>query len=374
VAPVDVLWSPGGQTTNAISGLSAGPYSVAVSDGAGCVVDSAVTVNAPPPLVVTAMADASICSGASITLTAVTAGGTGASVLAWSPAGPGVSPATSTTYTVTATDANGCLSPGDDVTITVGQVILPLIASSFPQGCAPWCVDLSTSTPGTTFNWTFGDGASGSGSMIDHCYGAAGNFDVTLTVTDAAGCTGSTSAPGLVTAFAVPQASFVPSPAVAIISAPSFNLTNTSSGAQDFSWSFGDPEGSASVEPSPAVVYPAIGCYAVELVAMSDAGCSDTARAELCVEDEFALYVPNAFTPNNDGINDAFGVVTSVRDPKDFELRVFDRWGGEVWSTTDRTATWSAGGFADGVYAWTLSLKDVTGTLRKQRGHVVLLR
>jgi gliding motility-associated-like protein len=92
------------------------------------------------------------------------------------------------------------------------------------------------------------------------------------------------------------------------------------------------------------------------------------------VEDEFALYAPNAFTPNNDGINDAFGVVTSVRDPKEFELRVFDRWGGEVWSTTDRTATWSAGGVADGVYAWTLSLKDATGTLRKQRGHVVVLR
>jgi hypothetical protein len=45
-----------------------------------------------------------------------------------------------------------------------------------------------------------------------------------------------------------------------------------------------------------------------------------------------------------------------------------------VWSTTDRTATWSAGGVADGVYAWTLSLKDATGTLRTQRGHVVVLR
>jgi|694.fasta_scaffold03233_20 gliding motility-associated-like protein len=374
VAPVDVLWSPGGQTTSTISGLTAGTYTITVSDGAGCVVDTAITVNGPPPLVVTAMPDAAICSGGSVTLTAASTGGTGATVLTWSPAGPGVSPATTTTYAVTATDANGCLSPSDNVTITVGSAILPVIGSSLPQGCAPWCVDLNTSTPGASFSWTFGDGASGTGPSVDHCYGTAGNFDVTLTVTDASGCTGATTAPGLVTAFAVPQASFVPSPSVAIISDPSFNLTNTSSGAQDFSWTFGDAAGSVSIEPSPSVTYPAIGCYPVELVAMSDAGCSDTARAALCVEDEFALYAPNAFTPNNDGINDAFGVVTSVRDPKEFELRVFDRWGGEVWSTTDRTATWSAGGVADGVYAWTLSLKDATGTLRKQRGHVVVLR
>lgn len=374
VAPVDLLWSPGGQTTSTITGLSAGSYTVTVSDAAGCVVDTAITVNGPPPLVVTAMPDASICSGASIALTATTAGGTGATALAWNPAGPNVSPTSTTTYTVTATDANGCVSPGDGVTITVGSAILPVIATSFPVGCAPWCVDFSTATPGASFDWAFGDGTSATGSSITHCYTAADNYDVSLTVTDVDGCSGVISMPDLVTVQPVPDASFVPTPAVAIISDPVFLLSNTSSGAQDFSWTFGDPAGSTSVETSPAFTYPAIGCYPVELVALSDAGCADTARAELCVEDEFTLYVPNTFTPNDDGINDAFSIVTSVRDPQDFELRVFDRWGGELWNTADRTMWWSGQGTADGIYAWTLSLRDATGTLRKARGHVVLLR
>ena len=373
-APVDLLWSTGGQTTSSITGLSAAVYTVTISDGAGCQLDTTVTVDEPLPLTVTAMADASICSGASLTLTATSAGGTGAVAFAWSPAGPSVSPTVTTTYSVIATDANGCTSAADPVDVNVGNAITPIITNSLAQGCAPWCVDFSTVTAGVTFTWAYSDGASGSGASVSHCFADAGSFDVTLTVTDADGCSGTLNAPDLVTVAPIPEASFVPAPSVAIISSPTFILNNTSGGGLNFVWSFGDPQGSTSTAPSPSITYSAVGCYTVELLATNDAGCADAERMELCVEDEFALYVPNTFTPNDDGLNDVFGVITSVRDPQAFELRVFDRWGGELWVSTDANTPWTGATVPDGVYAWTVNLLDATGKQRKQRGHVVLLR
>ena len=373
-APVDLLWSPGGQTTSTVTGLPAAVYTVTISDGAGCQLDTTVTVDEPLPLIVTAMADVSICSGASVTLTATSAGGTGAVSYAWSPLGPNVSPTVTTTFSVIATDANGCTSAADQVDVNVGNAITPLISNSLPEGCAPWCVDFTTATPGVTFVWAYSDGTNDTGTSVTHCFSDAGNYDVTLTVTDADGCSGTLTAPGLVAVEAIPDASFLPSPSVAIISSPTFVLNNTSEGATDFVWSFGDPQGSTSTSPSASITYAAVGCYTVELLATSDAGCTDTERVELCVEDEFALYVPNTFTPNDDGLNDVFGVSTSVRDPQAFELRVFDRWGSELWVSTDVNTTWTGAAVPDGVYAWTVSLRDATGKQRKQRGHVVLLR
>ncbi len=373
-APYAIQWTPGGQGGNSLVNVQAGSYTATVTDAAGCTADTAVSVGAPLPLVVTAMADATICSGSSTTLTATTTGGTGGSTFAWSPAGPVVAPSATTVFTVVATDANGCTSASDAVQITVAALPIPVVENSFPVGCAPWCVDLSSPSAGAAYAWDLGDGTTGQGQSLTHCFTVADAYDVSLTITDASGCQGTTTVPGLVLVQPVPQASFTASPAVALITEPTFTLTSTTSGADELLWHLGDPEGTLASGPYASITYPAVGCYTVRLVASTDAGCADSTEAVLCVEDEYALYVPNTFTPNGDAINDVFGIVTSVRTPKDFMLRVFDRWGAEVWSTTDRDASWTGDGVEQGVYAWTVELRDATGTPRKARGHVVLLR
>jgi gliding motility-associated-like protein len=92
------------------------------------------------------------------------------------------------------------------------------------------------------------------------------------------------------------------------------------------------------------------------------------------VEDDFAVYAPNSFTPNDDAINDAFAVVTSVQRPELFELRIWDRWGREVFMGNAPEAGWNGSGWPVGIYAWTLRMQDSEGALREARGHVTLLR
>ena len=92
------------------------------------------------------------------------------------------------------------------------------------------------------------------------------------------------------------------------------------------------------------------------------------------MENEYALYAPNAFTPNGDGFNEIFGVVSSVRSPVSFVFRVFDRWGKEVFTTTDPQEGWSGETAENGIYAWNVELRDSERKLRKASGHVVLIR
>lgn len=85
--------------------------------------------------------------------------------------------------------------------------------------------------------------------------------------------------------------------------------------------------------------------------------CSDTATEMVqLTTDRNGLQVPNVFSPNGDGINDCFRINNSEGYQDCFELKVFNRWGIEVFSTKDPLQCWAAEGLADGVYFYLLQL------------------
>lgn len=92
------------------------------------------------------------------------------------------------------------------------------------------------------------------------------------------------------------------------------------------------------------------------------------------------VFIPNAFTPDADGINEGLRPVFDCAVDK-YRFTIFDRWGRELWSSEDPGEAWSGGGKTDGtaigVYAWELEIRPRTvneHSLRKLFGHVVLLR
>lgn len=378
-APVGFAWSPGGANTATIAGIAPGAYSVTVSGAGVCTTSANAILTAPAPLAVLAMNDTMICDGAALMLAAASGGGTGVITLAWSPAGPLLSPAQPGAYSVIATDANGCTSPPDTVSIGVLPPVIPQFASSDPEGCAPWCVTFTELSATGTNAWDFGDGATAANNASpQHCYGNEGWFSVTLTITDANGCTGTTVVDSAVHAWPAPEAAFIADPPVARIEDPVVHFLDASSGATQWWWDFGDPAGTVDAASSPSFTFPDVGCYTVTQVVGTDQGCSDTASALVCVEDEFALYAPNAFTPDGDGINDAWLPVTTVHFPPEFELHVFDRWGAEIFASRDHDRAWDGrigGGEAPiGAYAWRLRLRDMLQQRHEAAGHVVLIR
>jgi len=127
-SPYDFLWSNGAATED-ITGLTAGIYDVTVTDANGCTVTASITITEPSLLIADAGSDITICSGESTFIggSPTASGGTAPFVYFWSPAtglssttaaNPVASPASTTIYTVTVTDANGCVET-DDIILTV---------------------------------------------------------------------------------------------------------------------------------------------------------------------------------------------------------------------------------------------------------------
>lgn len=375
VAPLTYLWAPGGATTSAISGLAPGDHSCTVSDAQGCSAQQAVTIAEPQPVLLTAGPDTAICAGNAVNLVAQASGGTPGYTYAWTPSGPVVSPTFTTIYSVTATDGNGCGSAPETATVTVSAAFQPSFTYSDTVGCTPLCVTFNAQPAGATgYQWSFGDGSTGTDASASHCFTAGGLYSVGLTVTDATGCTGTVTVPDLIHAHAAPSASFMASPPTVTINDPVIHFINTSENATDFVWSFGDAANSGSLERSPSFRFPDVDCYTVTLVAANDLDCLDSAKALICVEDPFMLFLPNAFTPNNDGVNDVLMPMTSVRDPEAFLFMVYDRWGEPVFTTEDPHQGWDGSSYPLGIYVWKIWITDSQGDRHEQVGHVALLR
>jgi gliding motility-associated-like protein len=104
-------------------------------------------------------------------------------------------------------------------------------------------------------------------------------------------------------------------------------------------------------------------------------GCATSGTTRVRLEEPLSVYFPNTFTPNGDGINDDLGA-SLFPVPAEFELVIFDRWGGEVFRSTDPGERWTAEGYPNDLYAYKLSTADrcVTEKVRTVRGHVTVLR
>ena len=388
-APQTIV-SVGSTVTITVSAAAAGTFSyelIGVQDASssGCYQAQAgtaiVTINPLP--IVDAGTDFTICDGAQAILT-----GSGALVYAWTGGiidGQAFTPTGTDTYTVTGTDANGCVAT-DDITVTVEPLPVVSFIGDNLSGCAsdPLTVTFTNTTPGVMADciWTLGNGTVLTGcNTVTATFSTAGTYDVTLTTTSANGCISSETYVDYIYVEADPIASFIPSQSIISDLNPEVHFDNTSTGAVNYLWDFGDNSGS-SLEVSPTHLFPEeeAGSYLIELVAYSPLGCTDTAWATIQLNEEVIYYVPNTFTPDDDDYNPTFQpVFTSGYDPFDFTLIIFNRWGEIIFESHNADIGWDGtyGGnlVQDGTYTWKIEFKTTANDERKViHGHVNILR
>ena len=383
--PYTEVWSPNGPN---VSPTVTTTYTVNVTDANGCTVPAqTVTVTVNPALAVVASPNVSICPGSSTQLSATGSGGDGNYTYTWTPA-PGagnpvnVTPGTTTIYTVTITD--GCGTPAATSTVSVTVQTPPQITFTADQqsGCMPLCVSFTDQTVGAvSCAWDFGDGVTDNTTCTPiHCYATPGAYDVSLTVTDANGCISTVVMPGYINVYPLPVADFSFGPQPTTILNPEISFTDQSIGASAWSWSFGDLLNSSSNLQNPTFSYPDTGCHVVTLTVTNIYGCTSDTTYPVCIDGDFVIFVPNAFTPNDDGNNDLFFPQGMGIDPDNFEMWIFDRWGNMIFYTDDLYKGWN-GKANQGeeiaqidTYVWKISVKDYLGNKHNYIGKVSLIK
>ena len=252
------------------------------------------------------------------------------------------------------------------------------ISASSANGCVPTCMTFtgSGSTNITSYGWTLnGTGITGAQSG-QYCFNEGATYSLGLSVIDVNGCVG-VAPPFAVNIYPAPIADFNHSPIKPIINIDqevTFTDASYNTPIVSWNWYFMNTAQFTSTQQNPTFSYTEPGTYVVALIVKSDKGCYDTLLRPIVVGEDFGVYVPNAFTPNSDGLNDIF-------QPKGFgivkyNLYIFDRWGELVFTSSEFRKGWDGTIKGNpkiaeqGVYTYKILVKDLDGNVHQYVGHV----
>ena len=171
-----------------------------------------------------------------------------------------------------------------------------------------------------------------------YTYTDPGTYDVTLTVTNESRCFNTFKETAYINIYEIPVSEFTLDPEETILEEATIEFSNgsTSGDQMTYLWDFGDNDVSDSENPSHT--YTQAGVYTVTLVTTTVNGCEHSSQKDVTIHPDFAVYAPNAFTPNGDGLNDVFEV--KGIGIKHYKLQVFSRWGELMYESDNLEDQW----------------------------------
>jgi gliding motility-associated-like protein len=384
VQPYTYLWSTGA-TTAAISFTAQSSQTIYVQVTDNCtgitLTDSAlVSVPVFPPLSISLSPDVTeICPYLTHTFYSTVNGGNGTYTYAWRTLGSNsvlstsdsltVTPSSTNSYVLTVTDGCGNIAR-DTVTYTVTSP--PLLLSMTPTQyiCPGDSAFVSVIASGGYGNYYYlwpSNGATTPGIWVypgstnsyqvlvsDECqsFNVSGFSQVQI-VKPVADFTILTTNPteNLPTSF--------------------YNLTQNGFGYQ---WFFGD--GSGSYEVHPTHTFSPYGEYFITLIATDMNGCVDSITKPIYIQEEFYIYIPNTFIPDENRINDVFS--GSFIGVEWINIEVFNRWGERLFFSDQLDFKWdgtyNGAKVPDGVYTWKLIYRRNRGQEQQLTGHITVIK
>lgn len=252
------------------------------------------------------------------------------------------------------------------------------------EGCPSLCVNFKNQSyisngSIVTNQWLFGDNSLPNyAKNPTYCYGT-GTYSVSLKVVSDSGCISSFGIDNYVKVYESPIAGFAVTPDYIDEDQPMIDVNDRSSNAVAVQYFLNDGSyyNKDNFQHNVNVGKLTQKLLIYQLV-KNQYGCSDSAYRVIDVKPSFVIYVPNAFTPNGDGLNDGFQA-KGVGIEK-FEMQIYDRWGHLIFETDDINKVWDGtvknGGdlIKNDTYVWKAQVLDVFNKNHDLVGHVTVLK
>lgn len=370
-SPYSYAWSNGGSASS-LTQLCSGNYTVTVQDAQQCVRIMSVFISNPEPVDAQISAGHQACHGDLTQLTALVTGGSSPYYFEWS-TGSHTNPITQVgdgTYQLTVTDAHGCT---DTTQISIeSPELIQIDTATTLVNCDVACngsaqIDLIGGIPPYQYLWD-------NGSVTSHTSGLCKGLH-TVSVQDANGCVLVDSVQINVNPNGAPvSASSNP---YSIYKGESSQLTATFDSTYTYIWTPIHALTQANIWNPISKPYSTI-IYQVQITDVYGCVNSDTTivRVKDFVCDEPYIFIPNAFSPNNDGQNDVLLVRGEVIET--MHLSIYDRWGEKVFETEHVNQGWDGiyqGKPADpAVFVYHLTATCVNKAEFKKQGNITLIR
>ncbi len=386
-APYQFYWNTGNITDNITVNINdSSYYSITVTDANACIATDQINIKTynMPNLISTANFD-TVCPGNPVLISSQINGG--AKPYTYTINGDianisqTVYPNQVNNYITQIVDACGNTASAN-INIYTYNIPQISISSDVLQGCPPLVVNFNDGSGITNanYNWTFGnnDNNYNNSNNPTHIFDESGIYNVSLEITTKEGCKIQQTINNMITVFSKPEAMFEVNTEVVNFIKPSVDFINLSSENYYNFWYFGD--GNMSNETNPYHSFSQIGEYNIMLIVESENGCVDSVKHHIKVKDEFTLYVPTAFSPDGDGINDTFKAVGNGIDTDNFHIAIYDRWGEIIWESNDIEREWNASAknnnqtVQNGTYKWLIICKDFNGNEHTKSGNVTIIR
>ncbi|MEM1323519.1 MAG: PKD domain-containing protein [Bacteroidota bacterium] len=280
------------------------------------------------------------------------------------------------------TDENRCMDTSVQIIPWFPAPPIIVIEPTTFIGCAPEEIffnNLSTPIDETyTILWDFGDGTTSDEISPTHLYAVPGVYDVSVEITSPIGCFISESYDDWITVRPSPIADFFFTPDNPSNFEPEVSFFDQSIDAIAWEWLFDDH--GTSFEMNPIFSFPDTGLQEITLIVTHPSGCTDTMIQFLDVEPQVRYFLPNAFTPNNDDVNDFFQGAGVFEGIDNFSMTIWNRWGELVFQTRNFDEGWNGrknntGALSpSGVYVYVVRYRGPRGGDIELKGFATLIK
>lgn len=340
--PYDYTWTHTGDSGSTVQVCPEKDevYAVFAQDANGCISEvKTIELNLFDSLRIFTENYVEICPNEETFLSAYAEGGTGGGyTFSWTP-GTGLSrgygqsitasPPATTTYTLHVSDECGSSPVSDTVRVQILEVApAEFVVSDTNEGCEPFTCVLTNKTPDTKESlWNISDNQSYYGNSVTLSDLPAGKYNVSLNAVTVNNCTTTLTKNKHLIVHEKPRALFRFENGAMNEHNNAITVRNeTQPTTAEYKWLV-DGDYFSNLKNPIFDFTGSPGEYEITLFAKTDYECESEYNKRLIINPAFNLFVPNAFTPNADGLNDVFAPIARGTSADAFDIQIYNRWG-----------------------------------------------